>query len=366
MFQRLLESSYLARYILFNSVGVDDYRIFPSRVIANQAPAFHFDPPVSADDIAPVLDGALHDQVGLHAAGSLDQYLQRNGTQAFLVIQHDRILCERYYGGSSHDSICTSFSVAKSFVSAMVGLALHEKLIGSLDDPLIRYIPELKGPAWPAITIRHLVSMSSGIAYSQAGFLPWNDQPRIYYSLDLRRVALQARPVETPGRRFLYNNYNLVLIGMLLERVTGGHVADYLSEKIWKLLGMEAPATWSMDSQRCGMEKMESGINARAIDFAKFGRLYLRRGDWNGRQVIPEEWVIESTTPWPDGRWSNFKYFWWLPRSGKGRFMTVGNLGQFIYVAPDKDCILVRFGRGKPANWQASYPALWGSIVNAL
>jgi CubicO group peptidase (beta-lactamase class C family) len=171
---------------------------------------------------------------------------------------------------------------------------------------------------------------------------------------------------EAPGIHFHYNNYNLVLLGMILERVTGGTVSQYLQEKIWKPLGMEFPASWSLDSRKSSMEKMESGLNARAIDFAKFGRLYLRRGDWNGRQILPESWVAESTTPDPHAGWSNYKYLWWIPRSGKGRFMAVGNLGQFIYVAPDKDCAILRFGRGKPRNWQRIYPQLFAALVDQL
>jgi len=365
MYSKLLGSSYLARYVLLNSVGIEDYQIFPGRTIENQAPAFHFTPPEHKDALLPLLNEVTaHTEPG--RAETVDQYLERNQTVAFLIIQHDRLLLERYYNGYGHDSICTSFSVAKAFVSAMIGLALHENRIHDLDDPLTKYLAEPKEPAWASITIRHLISMSSGLAYKRAGFFPWNDQPRIYYSLDLRRLALQARAVETPGVRFLYNNYNLLLLGLILERITGGHVSRYLQEKVWKPLGMESSATWSMDSQRSGMEKMESGMNARAIDFAKFGRLYLRCGDWNGRQVIPEKWVAESTTPWPDGRWTNFKYFWWIPRAGKGRFMTIGSLGQFIYVAPDKDCIIVRFGRGKPRDWQTRYVEMFAEIAERL
>ena len=131
-------------------------------------------------------------------------------------------------------------------------------------------------------------------------------------------------------------------------------------------LGMEASATWSLDSLSHGMEKMESGLNALAIDFAKFGRLYLRRGDWNGRQIIPEAWVVDSTTVSHEAAWTNYKYLWWIPRSEHGRFMAVGNLGQFIYVAPDKDLLILRFGRGRPGNWKAVYPALFAAIADLL
>ncbi len=129
---------------------------------------------------------------------------------------------------------------------------------------------------------------------------------------------------------------------------------------------MERSAFWSLDSHRSGMEKMESGLNACAIDYAKFGRLYLRNGDWEGKQIIPESWVVESTTVTSNAKWSNYKYLWWISRTGKGRYTAVGNLGQFIFIAPDKNCVILRFGRGKPKNWKMIYPQLFGSLADLL
>jgi CubicO group peptidase (beta-lactamase class C family) len=254
----------------------------------------------------------------------------------------------------------------QSFVSALVGIALQDGLIGSLDDSLTKYIPEVTESFWSAITIRHLVGMSSGLKYNASGFLPWNDEPRVYYSPDLRSLALSAQKSESPGTIFRYNNYNLILLGMILERVTGGTVSAYLETKIWKPLGMEFPASWSLDSRESGMEKMESGLNARAVDFARFGQLYLQGGAWNGRQIVPERWVIESTTADPDAGWKNHKYLWWISRSGHGRYTAVGNLGQFIFIAPDKECVILRFGRGGPRNWKIVYPQLFAALADLL
>lgn len=359
-------ASYLARYVALHGVDISDYLVFPAHQIEAAPPEFHFASPQGAEALVPALDRLVFSVSSAPPVESIHGYLARNGTVAFLVIQHDRLLFEHYYNGYTHDSICTSFSVAKSFASALIGLALHENLIRGLEDPLPRYLPELTASYWSKITIRHLVSMSSGLAYDAAGFLPWNDSPRIYYGLDLRTLALHASRREAPGLHFHYNNYNLVLLGMILERVTDGSVSHYLQEKVWKPLGMEHSASWSLDSSACKMEKMESGLNARAVDFAKFARLYLRRGDWNGVQVIPEAWVAESTTVSPAAPWKNYKYLWWIPGSGVGRFMAVGNLGQFIYVAPDKDCIILRFGRGRPRDWKTSYVNLFGRIAEML
>lgn len=359
---RPIPNSYLARYILLNTVDITDYQVFPSREIQNAPPTFHFSS--AGNDTA--LEHSLPSTLKRSPVETLDQFLAHNGTAVFLLIRRGQLLFERYYNGYEHDTICTSFSTAKSFVSALVGIAVHEKLIGSLDDPLTKYIPEASAPFWQEISLRHLVSMSSGLKYREGGFLPWDDDPRTYYSPNLRRLALSAQKSEAPGTSFRYNNYNLIFLGMILERATAGSVSAYLQEKIWKPLGMEFPASWSLDSVESGMEKMESGLNARAIDFAKFGQLYLQRGEWNGKQIIPESWVIESTTIAKDAIWKHYKYLWWLARSGQGRFMAAGNLGQFIFVAPDKDCVIVRFGRGKPGNWRMVYPQLFNALAETL
>jgi CubicO group peptidase (beta-lactamase class C family) len=364
--EKLIGSSYLARYFLLNAVDITDYKVFPAREIQNSPPTFNFIPTGRDGGITTLLDKTVQSELAAKSYVSLEQFLAENGTTAFLIIHHDQLLVEKYYNGYSRTSICTSFSTVKSFVSALIGIALDEGLIYSLDDPITRYLSGLPESQFTGISIRHLISMCSGLSYKQGSFLPWSDDPRVYYSLDLRMLAQHAKMDEQPGIRFNYNNYNLVLLGMLLEKVTGNTVSYYLQEKIWKPLGMEFPACWSLDSRKSGMEKMESGLNARAIDYAKFACLFLHKGDWNSKQVLPERWVAESTTVEPEAKWTNYKYLWWILRSGQNRFMAVGNLGQFIYIAPDRDCIILRFGRGKPSDWHKAYVTLFNAIAEAL
>jgi CubicO group peptidase (beta-lactamase class C family) len=170
--KRLIESSYLARYFLLNAVDISDHLTFPSRAIQNAAPAFHFAPTEDSEGMERLLNQALAGSPVHSGTETMDEYLERNGTVAFLVIQHDRILYEQYYNGYHHDSICTSFSTAKSFVSALIGIALHEKLIHDIDDPLTKYLPELTARHWPPITIRHLISMAQGLATVKPGSYP--------------------------------------------------------------------------------------------------------------------------------------------------------------------------------------------------
>lgn len=279
----------------------------------------------------------------------LDAFLAGSGTTAFLVLRDDQLLYERYFGGYGRESVQTSFSTAKSFVSALVGIAISEGRIHGVDDPVVRYLPELAGRGTDTMTIRNLLTMSSGLEFSgeDGAGGPFGDDARIYYTPELRKLALSVTPVAPPGAHWQYNDYDTVLLGMVLERTTGRPLATYLSEKIWQPAGMEADASWSLDSSGDGFEKSASGINARAIDFARFGRLYLDDGRVNGRQVVPAQWVRESTRDDVTTDPADFyQYFWWVDVAAPGRFTAVGNLGQFVYVAPDKRLVIVRLGTG--------------------
>ena len=281
---------------------------------------------------------------------SFDEFLDSTGTTAFIVIKNDEILYEKYFNGYHEESINTSFSMAKSITSALIGIAIDEGMIQSVDDPITKYLPELrqKDPRFTLITLKNLLTMSSGLRYIEEG-LPWSDDSRTYYDTDLRSLALSAKVEEQPGKRFHYNNYNALLLGMILERTTHMNVSQYLEEKIWKSLGMEASASWILDSGDAHeFEKMESGINARAIDFAKIGRLFLNNGNWNGKQIISEKWVNESTRP---DKITDpvpfYQYMWWVEnaqKEGSYQFFAVGKYGQYIYVIPEKNMIIVRHG----------------------
>jgi CubicO group peptidase (beta-lactamase class C family) len=185
---------------------------------------------------------------------NLVDYLDASGTTAFLVIHDDKVLYERYFDGYDRTSLQTSFSMAKSFASALVGIAIDEGHIESVEEPITNYLPELleKDKRFESITIRRLLTMSSGIKYEEGGDLLWSeeaDDTKTYYSTDLRELALENCQIEgKPGEYFEYNNYNPLLVGMILERATSMPVARYTEKKLWKPMGMEADGFWSLDS----------------------------------------------------------------------------------------------------------------------
>jgi len=340
------------------------------RVVANAAPTFDFlQPSVEIQQrYAPAFDTITYSQNGQSVARDFAKFLEQTDTVAFLVIKDDTLLYEGYFNGYDHNSTVTSFSIAKSFVSALVGIAISDGYISGVDDPITKYVPELleKDPRYQNITLRHLLTMSSGIRYRELS-MPWSDDAATYYAPDLRAVAISSPIVGVPGQEFHYNNFHPLLLGMVLERVTGRPVAQYLEEKIWKPLGMEAPGSWSLDSEQSRFEKMESGINGRAIDFAKFGRLFLNEGNWNGVQFIPAEWVDESTRlDTATDPALQYQYFWWVnvEATGKHHYYAAGKHGQYIYLVPEQNLIFVRFGRTDPyRHWDELFEVLTERIA---
>lgn len=346
-------AEYTLRVLRWGNSDVYDYQKFPERTFTASSEPYQFE--YALQETAVANKFSSHPIVN----GDFEAFLAKTGTQAFIVIHNDTILYEKYFNGASQSSIVTSFSMAKSFTSALVGIAIAEGHIHSVDDPITDYLPELaqRDARFTNITIRDLLLMSSGIRYEEFPFVN-GDDAKTYYYPDLSSLALnETEIVGIPGESFLYNNYHPLLLGLILERATGQPVADYLANKLWQPMGAAYAGSWSLDEQ--GFEKMESGINGRAIDFAKFGTLFLHQGEWNGKQIVPAAWVQESTEaaleipatyypewyqePVPNGY---YKYMWWgLQRDGQADdFSAIGNHGQYIYISPTKQLVIVRHG----------------------
>lgn len=354
--------AYVYRVLAWRESDAFDWQKFPAHELTAAPEPYHFesrpDPRVAA----------LFEE--LSGVPDWNTFLAENDTQAFIVIQDGTVLYETYFNGAQRDSIVTSFSVAKSFVSALIGVAIKDGYIDSVDDPVTLYLPELaeRDERFNQITLRHLLLMASGLEYREFRPLLLNgDDPLTTYYPDQRQLALEnTHIIEQPARHFLYNKYHPQLLGMVLERATGRTVTDYLQEKIWNPAGMEFGGSWSTDSKASDFEKMETGLNARAIDFAKFGELFLNGGLWRGEQVIPKEWVSESTGPqisYNDSYYSKwfatlpgkayYSYMWWGAERPEGAydFAAKGDKGQYIYVSPAKRLVIVRNGidYGAPA-----------------
>ena len=347
---------YVIRVLAWQDSDAFDWQKFPSHTLHAAPNAFHFE---TAPD--PKVEKLLADLADVQDWNS---FLAENKTQAFIVIQDGKILYENYFNDTNRNSIVTSFSVAKSFDSALIGIAIAEGYIHSVDDPITTYLPELaeRDVRFNNITIRHLLLMASGMEYKEfRAFLFNSDDTLTTYYPDQRKITLEnTKIIDPPGNYFLYNKYHPQMLGMILERSTGMPVSQYLQTRIWDKIGMEFDGSWSTDSLSSDFEKMETGVNARAIDFAKFGMLYLNQGDWQGIQVIPQTWVKESTSPLIPENYSTYysdqmpalsgqgyyKFMWWGTQRPEGSydFSAAGDKGQFIYISPARKLVIVRNG----------------------
>ena len=347
---------YVYRVLVWQQSDAFDWQKFPSHAVQAAPTAYHFEsaPDPHAKELFEQLAGAK----------DWNSYLEAKGTQSFIVIQNGKIIYENYFNNTHRDSIVTSFSVAKSFDSALIGKAIEEGYIKSVDDPVTVYLPELalRDARFKKISIRNLLMMASGLDYEKFRPLLLNsDDILTTYYPDQRKIALENTNIIDPaGQYFQYNKYHPQLLGMILERATGMPVSRYLQTRIWDKVGMEYGASWSTDSKSSDFEKMETGVNARAIDFAKLGVLYLNGGNWQGTQVISKAWVDESTQPYIPNTYNEYyndwtkslpgrgyyKFMWWgMARDGSGYdFTAEGDKGQFIYVSPGKNLVIVRNG----------------------
>jgi len=275
----------------------------------------------------------------------LDEYLSYTNTTAFIVLHRDQLLYEGYFNGADRVTIQPSFSAAKSFTSTLVGIALHEGFIHSLDDSITKYLPELldRDPRFEKITIRHLIMMRSGLRWERDDSNPFSDDFVTYYSPDLRETAQKSKIVETPGQRFLYNDYNPLLVGMILERATGMSIAEYMETRLWQPMGAEGDGSWSLDSEQSGFEKMFVGVNGRAIDLAKLGWLFLNNGRNGDRLVVPVSWVADVTKLNTTTDNYSYRHYWWIDEK-RQMYFAEGDKCQFIYVYPQAELVLARFG----------------------
>lgn len=345
IFSISMSSCKLGRFVFYNFADIKDYKKFPSRALLSNATKFKFH--ITDKGIYP------HTLKMGKDSFSLDRVLEKNNTVAFLIIKNDTIQYEKYFKGYNQESIIPSFSMAKSVTSILIGCAIDEGLIKSVDEPIITYIPELKKNGFEQVTIKHLLQMTSALKFSESYINPFGEAASFYYGRNLKREVSKLKLKGKPGQKFEYVSGNTQLLGVVLERALKGKtVTQYFQEKLWTPLEMEYDGSWSIDKKNEGTEKAFCCINARARDFAKIGRLYLNKGKWNGQQIVSEKWVEESTSiDTSNGAVNYYKYQWWLP-STSGDFMAEGILGQYIYVNPDKHIVIVRMGKNNGRiNW---------------
>ena len=288
-------------------------------------------------------------------------YIKKMETVAFLIIHKDSILYENYWKGYSDSSLTNSFSMAKTFVSIAIGVALHENKIKSLSQKVSDYIPEFSEGEKANVTIKDLLSMSSGIDFGESYDNPLGFMAKTYYGKDLYQLSTKKKMTSNPGELWKYQGGNTLLLSFILEKATGKTLSEYFSEKIWKPIGAENNALWSLNEKE-GTEKAFCCFYSNARDFARVGKLYLQNGRWNGDTLVPYWYIRESILPVNIQDVENKKvdyygYHWWLGQhKNKDFFYARGIQGQYIFVIPKERMIIVRLGKKREKTSNGNIP----------
>jgi CubicO group peptidase (beta-lactamase class C family) len=311
---------------------------------------------------------------------NLKDFLVDSGTTGLLVIKDGVIRFEQYYLGNEAGKQHISFSVAKSFISALLGIAINDGLIKSIEQPITDYVPELVGSGYDGVRIKDILQMSSGVKFNEDYGDFYSDINRFSrataFGTSLDEFSASLVREREPGTYNHYVSIDTQVLGMLLTRVTHKTLSEYLQEKIWQPLGMEYQAFWLKDD--VGMELALGGLNVSLRDYAKLGWLYLNKGKWGETQIVPAQWVIDSTTPDaphlmpgknnPASSSSfGYGYQWWIPLGADDEFAAQGIYHQFIYVDPDQHTVIVKTSANhryndKSLHWSDKHMAMFRAI----
>jgi CubicO group peptidase (beta-lactamase class C family) len=326
--------TYLFKAVIYNFANIDDYKKFSNNTVSTGKPQ-------------PWQVSANYNKVKY--PDSLSNLLESLGSVGLLMIQNDSVKYERYWDGYSDSSLSSSFSMAKSITSLLIGIALKEGKIKSLQEPVGNYLPEFTTGEKAKVKIVDLLTMSSGSDWNESYMNPFSVTTEAYYGSDVYKTATGIHIIKTPGTLHSYKSGDTQLLGLLLEKATGRSLSDYAAEKLWQPLGAEHPALWSTDHDK-GNEKAYCCFNSNTRDFARIGKLMLDSGKWNHTAIIDSSYYMRSIKPCgiTDEKGMHCDYYgyqWWIDPQHPDIFYARGILGQYIIMIPSKKMIIVRLGK---------------------
>ena len=304
------------------------------------------------------LDGKTY-----NLAESLD-YFKSDG---LIVLHNGDLLYENYWQGNSKDQPHISWSMAKSFLSALIGIAYYDGLIENLNDPITKYLKDFIGTGYENVPIKDILQMSSGVVFNEDYGDPNSDINKFARAVaegkSMRDFAKTLKNGKVPGTFNHYVSIDTQMLGMLLEEVTGKPLAETLQEKIWTKIGMENNAYYMVDDT--GMEWALGGLNATLRDYAKFGLLYLNRGNWKGQQIVPQDWVDAShvahephlqpgNNSLSSSDWG-YGYQWWIPGFPNTDYLAAGIYNQYIYIDPITNVVIAKTSSNYKFNEERQY-----------
>lgn len=277
-----------------------------------------------------------------------DQFLAGTKTSGLLVVANNKIVFEQYLLGADENTRFSSNSVCKSFTSALVGIAIAEGYIDSVDDSAAKYVPEFKNTEMEKITIKDCLQMSSGINFDEAVDMGKISMATMFGKSKMK-LLVKYGLLHEPGSNRTYSSINTDILGEVVANATGYTLSEYMREKLWSQIGVENDAYWTLTDNK---ENANGGLHISLRDYARFARLYMDNGVYEGRQIIPKQWIEDSITanephleaPLDGKPYSEFGYGyqWWLPVGTEHEFVAIGVFGQWIYINPVKNVIIVK------------------------
>lgn len=327
--------NYVWRALLYQQPNIDDYKIFDNREVK----AGNYQPWEISDEYN---TGQL--------PGEIESEMMSYEPVAFLVIRDRKIIYEQYWDGYDQDAHSNSFSAAKSIVSLLVGAAIDEGAISSLDQKAADFIPEFRNDDRKEISIGDLLTMSSGLDWNESYSSLFSPTTESYYGSDLMKMILERKAIRPPGTLHYYSGMDPEILALVIMNATGMTLSEYASEKFWKPMGAKNDALWSLDHEN-GLEKAYCCFNSNARDFARWGQLILNNGRWNGKQLISETYLNQATTAATyledeDGNTIDYYGFQWWIINYKGCNIPYmrGILGQYVFAIREKNAVVVRLG----------------------
>lgn len=336
---------YLKEAVIHLFPDVDDYKIFYNRIVETD------------ETQSMVLSKSIIDVDAVNDDGFLEY-----STLAYLIVQNDTIRYEKYWENFDSVSLINSFSMAKTIVSLLVGISIDLGKIATVDQKVYEFLPEFKNCNDSLLTIRDLLTMSSGLDWDEAYSSPFSKTTQAYYGNDLKSLHLNLDVVENPGQNFNYYSANTQLLSFIVEVANQKSLSSCASDFIWKKIGAEKDALWSLDDKG-GEEKAYCCFNSNARDFAKIGLMVLHNGYFNGNQIVSSSYISEMIKPCNYLKDENgeevdfYGYHIWLLRY-KNQIIPYfrGILGQYIFIIPSENAVIVRLGKKRAAEKAGVHP----------